>query len=78
MVDLAIRQCTTAKVNSKSWFVYVSQLLDLYHLPDVVTVISQPCKKEAWNLQVKKAVHIRWKHILQEDAADRTTISAIG
>ena len=74
MVDLAIRQCATAKANSKSWFVYVSQLLDLYQLPDVVTVISQPCKKEAWKLQVKKAVHIRWKHIYYIYSRTQSTI----
>ena len=46
--ELAWRQLSVKDVKSKSWFIYVSNILRKYNLPSIYDLLENPVPKQKW------------------------------
>ena len=58
---LAKRQLNIKENNSTSWFITIKKKLYKYNLPNLLSLLDSPLKKNEWKNTVKKAVETHWK-----------------
>ena len=73
--ELAWRQLSVKDVKSKSWFIYVSNILRKYNLPSIYDLLENPVPKQKWRGIVKSEVTKYWKSEIQKEAAMKSTLN---
>lgn len=72
--NIIIRQFIMKKDSSKSWVIYIQKLLQKYSLPSLKECIESLPPKQIWKEKVKKAVAITIKIVIEEEAAEKSTL----
>ena len=65
---LTKRQLNIKENNSTSWFITIKKKLYKYNLPNPLSLLDSPLKKNEWKNTVKKAVEKHWKTIILENS----------
>ena len=66
---------TTAKDNSRSWFVHIKNLCSQYQLPHPITLLQSPMSKESFKSLAKSRVVDYWEQLLRSEAKHLTSLS---
>ena len=69
--ELILRQLAMKDNTSKSWTVYIKQLLQRYNLPEPSLLTKETPTKKKWSKMVKTSVTESWKRILAEAGCPR-------
>jgi hypothetical protein len=64
---LAKRQLNIKENNSTSWFITIKEKLYKYNLPNPLSLLDSPLRKNEWKNTVKKAVEKHWKIVILEN-----------
>ena len=71
--DIALRQLVMKDENDKSWFMFVREILNLYNLPSIFYLLSNPPSKTEWkrllNDAVNSATEATWKQDIEEKSS---------
>ena len=72
--ELAWRQLSVKDTKSKSWFIYVSNILRKYNLPSIYDLLENPIPKLKWRETIKLAVSRYWKSEIKQDGMQKGTL----
>ena len=72
--ELAWRQLSVKDTKSKSWFIYVSNILSKYNLPSIYDLLENPVSKLKWRETVKSAVSRFWEAEIKKDGMQKSTL----
>ena len=72
--ELAWRQLSVKDTKSKSWFMYVSNILSKYNLPSIYDLLENPVSKLKWRETVKSAVSRFWEAEIKKDGMQKSTL----
>ena len=71
--DIALRQLVMKDEHDKSWFMFVREILNLYNLPSIFYLLSNPPSKTEWkrllNDAVNSATEATWKQDIEEKSS---------
>ena len=76
LLQIMKRQITLKDNNSKSWFVYMENLVDRYELSPLDTLMSGIPPKSKWKKIVQKHVEEYWIDILITECKEKSTLSS--
>ena len=71
--QLAVRQMACKDMKSKSWFIQVVSIGEMYGI-DVRSALIHPWPKLAWKKHVKSLVHEHWITTMTQRAEERSTL----
>lgn len=74
MKNILIRQLNVKSADSKSWFINIINILELYGLPSVKTVLQTVPPKLTWKKKVKTAVDAYWNEKLKSDCNQKSSL----
>ena len=72
--ELAWRQLSVKDKKSKSWFIYVTNILRKYNLPSIYDLLENPVPKLKWRETIKSAVSRYWKSEIKQDGMQKGTL----
>lgn len=68
------RQIATKSIDSNSWFIKTQQLLRKYNLPSIIDLLQNTPPKQKWKESVKREVEKFWKHKIEAEAEQKSTL----
>jgi hypothetical protein len=71
---IAQRQLAMKNSNSHSWFIYINNILEKYHLPSAYELLARTPSKGRWSRQVNKSVGDFWEAKFLQEAEEKPSI----
>ena len=62
---------------SKSWFIYLKNILQKYSLPDATELLDNPPEKASWKMKVKNVIFKYWDSTLKDKALLKSSLRHI-
>ena len=72
---IALYVLTTAKDNSRSWFIHIKNLCAKYQLPHPITLLNTPMSKDSFKKLAKAKVVNYWEQLLRSEAKDLPSLT---
>lgn len=74
VINLCQRQLAVKDYNSRSWFVTISKILQMYNLPTINYLLTTTNSKVQLKMMFKQKVTQYWSSKLLQDAQDKSTL----
>jgi hypothetical protein len=72
--NIAYRQLAIKSNDSKSWFIKIVQITQIYDLPSPYDLMETPPNKRKWKKLVTDSVNLYWTLKLKDDVNSKTTL----
>ncbi|CAC5390533.1 unnamed protein product [Mytilus coruscus] len=72
--EICIRQLILNDITSRSWFIYVNDILSLYDFESIFDVLNSIPNRESWKNYVKKRIETVWRQKIMIMAERKSTL----